>query len=62
MRLGERVASDAHDAGLLGAAPQKVGQLMLMMLAMLCGFGKMRDQLMLMMLGSWRQLHKKWAS
>ena len=35
------MASDAHAVGLVGAAPQKVGQLMLMMLAILCPFGKM---------------------
>ena len=40
MRLAKHVASDAHDVGLVGAAPQKEGQLMLMMLAMLCAFGK----------------------
>ena len=35
-------AFDAHAVGLAGAAPQKVGQLMLMMLDMLCAFGKTR--------------------
>ena len=40
MRLAKHVASDAHDVGLVGAAPQKEGQLMLMMLAMFWSFEK----------------------
>ena len=39
-----------HDAGLVGAAPRKEGQLMLMMLAMFLELPATPGQLMLMML------------
>ena len=62
MRWGKHGASDAHDVGLVGAAPQKNGPADAHDAGHAVCVGENAGLLMLMLLAYLVQLHKKWAS